>query len=87
MGSKVSNVEFVTDYTPGESFIRLHMDLPIPAPLVRRTRDLLDNGEFSAALDLVKSANPDLRNIEMLDAAWGEMRAVREPALKVVKTA
>ena len=78
MGQNVANIEFVTDYTPDTSFLRIHMDIPIPPSLAGRLRLLLDARKFNAARELVISANPDLRNVDMLNAAFTELASIRQ---------
>lgn len=51
MGSMVSNVEVVTDYTMDQSVVRLHIDLVISHRQRDEIRDLMDHGMYPAAQD------------------------------------
>jgi hypothetical protein len=41
MGAKSKNVEAVTDYADGRSFVRLHRDILLPTPACESVRRLL----------------------------------------------
>ena len=77
MGEAVYNVEVVKDYTPNKSFLRLHMDLPIPPEDIELLRKLCDAGDFDRAYELIRRANPSLRHTEMLDAAFAYLKELR----------
>ncbi len=49
MGANVKNLEIVTDYADGRSFIRLHRDVVLPKEICGTLRDLLDAGDWEEA--------------------------------------
>lgn len=49
MGQNVNNVELVTDYSEGRSFIRLHRDIVLPDEICESIRRLLGAGEWERA--------------------------------------
>lgn len=80
MGQNVVNVEYVTDYTPNKVFLRLHMDLPVPAEQAVHLRALLEKDDLKAAQELLISVNPDLQNIALLEAAFNELACIHKKA-------
>jgi hypothetical protein len=49
MGARVNNIEVVTDYADGRSFIRLHRDIVLPKNICDAVRQLLDAGQWEQA--------------------------------------
>ncbi|MDP2816138.1 MAG: hypothetical protein Q8O19_05605 [Rectinemataceae bacterium] len=55
MGKNVNDPdrEIVVDYADGSSFLRLHLDIPLPRELTDRVRACLDGGDALTAIALI----------------------------------
>jgi hypothetical protein len=58
MGAKSKNVEAVTDYADGRSFVRLHRDILLPTPACESVRRLLAANRWDEAKIIVLEHAP-----------------------------
>lgn len=58
MGANVANIETVTDFADGRSFIRLHRDIILPAEACEAVRRHLSAGRWDAAKSIALEHAP-----------------------------
>lgn len=77
MGQNVNNVEVGKDFSTGQSYVRLHIDITVRDDVARKAAAFLEHGDIDAAFALVKQ-NTSSTETDVIDSFQAAHSALRE---------